>query len=75
MGKHSIHAGIGERERRVVHQPWHRAVSLLKAIGSKYETVFVTAAGNDNDIVRDFPALYAMDTNLLVVGGSTKDGT
>ena len=51
-------------------------MSLLTAIGSKYETVFVTAAGNDNDIVRDFPARYAMDMpNLLVVGGSTKDGT
>ncbi|KAK8078992.1 hypothetical protein PG994_002799 [Apiospora phragmitis] len=53
--------------------------SLMKAIGDKYGTVFVAAAGNDNEEVADFPALFGVSAgklpNLLVVGGSTKDGT
>lgn len=47
----------------------------MKALEKKYGTVFVAAAGNINDEVRDVPALFVTTIpNMLVVGGSTKDG-
>ncbi|KAK8098681.1 uncharacterized protein PG998_011922 [Apiospora kogelbergensis] len=55
---------------------WEIMALLIKAIETRYGTVFVIAAGNDNLEVSDIPAVYATSMpNLLVVGGSTKDGT
>ncbi|KAK7994851.1 hypothetical protein PG990_013624 [Apiospora arundinis] len=82
---------IGTTDTTVVNMSWGMQLeaanvkvwlimeALMKAIGDKYGTIFVAAAGNDGEQVRDFPALFASNSetmpNLLVVGGSTKDGT
>lgn len=44
----------------------------------RYGTMFVVAAGNDGKVVQDMPAIFAGQANdvpnMIVVGGSTKDG-
>ncbi|KAK8028608.1 carbohydrate-binding module family 24 protein [Apiospora marii] len=55
---------------------WEIMEWLMKKIEDKYGTMFVVAAGNDNIGVQDIPAVFAATMpNLLVIGGSTKDGT